>query len=156
MSNFEEQLVGLWKGESRLYLNWLPVKEYASRSTMRVRTVGDGSFLHVQYDWRHEGRKHEGLLIVAKATGKNKKEQVLTAAWVDSWHQRASVMHCKGAADSRDRFHVTGSYSAGDGPDWGWRITLRLRRNGELLMEMNNIDPDGKSDLAVRATYQRG
>lgn len=59
-----------------------------------------------------------------------------------------------GATDSVD---ALGSYEVGDGsPDWGWRITLERTSFDDLLMVMNNIDPDGQEYLAVQARFERG
>jgi hypothetical protein len=50
---------------------------------------------------------------------------------------------------------VRGSYAAPPGPDWGWRITLAATATSEIEISMFNIDPNGKEELAVRATYKK-
>jgi hypothetical protein len=53
-----------------------------------------------------------------------------------------------------DRVKLTGSYSAGSGPDWGWRIEIGLV-DGRLSLTMINIEPEGEETWAVQADYSR-
>ena len=82
--------------------------------------------------------------------------KVATAYWIDSWHMGDKVMICSGVADGNDGLSVRGSYGAGDGPDWGWRITLTPEEGQRLHVVMFNIEPNGKEWLAVEAHYTRG
>ncbi|MDX2153112.1 MAG: DUF1579 family protein [Bryobacteraceae bacterium] len=146
MHNFE-QMAGEWRGTNRLFLVWLENPEFVSDSTLRAEVTGGGKFLEVHYTWSHEGKAHEGTLLCAgdAKTGEG------TAGWVDSWHSSASVMSFKGTVTP---FSVKGSYSAGEGPDWYWRISLGLD-GGKLRMTMENIMPDGQEMPAVVAEYER-
>ena len=47
------------------------------------------------------------------------------------------------------------SYSAGEGPDWGWRIEVRVPGPDAFLIEMFNIEPGGKESIAVRHRAER-
>jgi hypothetical protein len=42
-----------------------------------------------------------------------------------------------------------GTYSGGEGPDWGWRIELDLRDPEHATLEMFNLEPAGAIHPAV-------
>jgi hypothetical protein len=60
-------------------------------------------------------------------------------------------MFCTGGATDGG-VSVTGSYEAGSGPAWGWRIELQ-RAGADLMLTMYNISPGGQDYLAVAAVY---
>ena len=55
---------------------------------------------------------------------------------------------------SNGNVEVRGSYPAGDGPDWGWRIVLSPAR-ARLEITMFNVTPDGAEERAVEGIYAR-
>jgi hypothetical protein len=59
-------------------------------------------------------------------------------------------MRCMAVASSWSIVDVEGTYSAGDGTDWAWRISLSQRPGGELVLQMTNITPWGERGRAVR------
>lgn len=147
---FFEDATGWWEGTSSLSLPWERKEPYNSNSSLHIERGLHGGYAHVEYRWSHNDKPHQGVLIIAG----NKKGGEITGGWVDSWHQNPSVLHLKGTWDSDDKLSFLGHYSAGSGPDWGWRIELRLV--GDVLhLEMTNIHPDGKEDWAVRCDYKR-
>lgn len=119
---------------------------------MRVRRVGGSRFLQCAYTWSHEGRAHEGVLLI----GVRKKDGAATGAWVDSWHQSGEPMMLRGSWDATaGKISVCGTFSAPPDPDWGWRITLEMPDADRLAMLMYVATPAGEEALAVRATYGR-
>jgi Protein of unknown function (DUF1579) len=143
------QLEGHWTGEGTLFVPWLTPPESHYSSTASISTAG-GGFLRVEYAWAHEGKPHDGLLLLTD----EKKDGAVAAVWIDSWHQSQSFLFSNGRVDPAGAVAVLGSYPAPDGPDWGWRTEVRPVGNGfELLMY--NITPDGEEALAVRNRYER-
>lgn len=144
-------LSGEWKGTKRLYLNGEAGPEKSSVSRLTIARAARESFLLLAYSWKFDGEPHEGLLLLAC----DEKQNAATAAWGDSWHMSKKIMHCTGAIEPGDVFTVRGGYDAPPGPDWGWRIAVRIESVNEISLVMHNIAPDGKEDLAVRAEYKR-
>lgn len=147
---FLKEATGWWEGTSSLSLPWQRKEPYDSNSSLHVDLGPKGTFAQIEYRWSHEDVVHHGVLLVAG----NKKGGTVQVGWVDSWHQNPNVMTMTGKWDSDDKFSVTGKYSAGEGPDWGWRFELALKGD-TLHYEMTNIHPDGKEDWAVRCDYKR-
>ena len=135
-----ESMPGAWRGTNRLYLEGADGPVLTSPSTLTAAWAAK-KFLELRYDWLHENVVQEGVILFG-AEGNS-------AAWVDSFHQSKHPMFCQG-----EPLNVKGSYSAGEGPDWGWRITLALQ-DEQLILTMYNIAPDGAEYLAVLAEYQR-
>lgn len=140
--------IGNWTGTNCLYFEGADGPMLESPSTLTATIVING-FLQVHYNWVYEGKPKEGLLLV----GEDAKQGVVTASWVDSFHSSKSVMGCQGAR-LENGVSVKGSYGAGEGPDWGWRIDLELA-GAELRLTMYNVSPEGVEYLAVLAVYQR-
>ena len=144
-----EGFAGSWQGTNRLYLDGADGPMLGSTSRLTAAVVING-FLELRYDWVYEGVVKEGLLLA----GHDATHGVATASWVDSFHQSKRVMFCQGVPLTNG-VSVQGSYSAGEGPDWGWRIDLELA-GGQLKLTMYNLSPeDGKAYLAVVAEYER-
>jgi hypothetical protein len=135
-----DAILGEWRGTKRLYLEGAEGPELASPSALRA-ALTVRRFLEIRYDWVYQDKPQEGLLLLG-ADG-------ATASWIDSWHQSKDVMFLKGAP-----LDVRGTFSVGEGPDWGWRVQLELRGE-ELRLTMYNISPDGEAFLAVLADYRR-
>ena len=152
--NFNEpfrNLAGEWTGNNLLRLGWLTPPEYISQSKLSIALEAQEKFLSIKYTWAHENVPQEGLLLV----GYDTKQNIATAAWIDSWHQRNAVMFCRGTIDQRGTIDLRGSYKAPPGPDWGWRIIILTPSSTELQILMYNCSPEGVEDLAARAEYKR-
>ncbi len=94
----------------------------------------------VSYTWSYEGKEHVGRITVS-AGG---------AEFTDSWHQ-TTPQECSAVPSSQALLDVQYSYSAGEGPEWGWRIILSHRTpTGELVLQMTNVCPWGERNRAVR------
>ena len=119
-----------------------------SPSRLSATLVING-FLQIHYHWVYEAKPQEGLLLI----GDDAKNGIVTASWVDSFHQSKRVMFCQGVPLANG-VSVKGTYPAGEGPDWGWRIDLEHTAAG-LSLTMYNISPDEQTYLAVRAEHVR-
>jgi hypothetical protein len=119
---------------------------------LSVAPVAKGKFLSLTYTWSHEEVAQEGLILL----GYDDKQEIATAAWVDSWHMSSKIMACQGKIDEQGAIDLRGSYEAPPGPDWGWRIVITPKSGSGLQIVMYNITPEGAEDLAVQADYKRG
>jgi hypothetical protein len=88
----------------------------------------------VEYSWAYQDEPQTGTFVFSGSGGP------LTAQWTDTWHAKDS-MACSGT-EQDGVVIVTGTYSAGDGPDWSWRTEFRLDAPDKLNMKMYNILPD--------------
>ncbi len=99
----------------------------------------------LRYTWAHEGKAHEGKLALRSGG----------ADFTDTFHS-ASAMACRAAPSTWALVDVLGTYEAGGGPPWGWRITVSQRpHSGELVLQMTNITPWGEDGRAVRMVAAR-
>ncbi len=101
----------------------------------------------IRYTWQYKEAPQSGVLEFSF-----EGDQV-SVDWTDTWHA-AETMHCKGTRTG-DAITVLVSYGAGEGPDWSWRTELRFPGPDQFLMEMYNIEPDGKEQIAVRLRADR-
>jgi hypothetical protein len=143
-------LVGNWVGGNRL---WLSPEEPPSESasTASVVLVASGQFLALRYAWAHEGRGHEGLLLL----GGDPDGKGAIGVWTDSWHVSHKLMSCEGDVLGRGMISVVGAYAAPPGPDWGWRIVVEPDGKRAFRLLMFNLPPTGGEERAVEATYAR-
>ena len=141
---------GNWEGTNLL---WLSPQEPAteSPSNLSLNTVVNGKFVEIKYTWSDDSRPQEGILLISYEI----KRQLATAVWADSWHMNEKFMTCQGVIKEDGSVDVRGFYQAPTGPDWGWRILVQLTSEDSLDLIMYNIWPDGKEELAVKATYTR-
>jgi hypothetical protein len=149
MVAFFSELGGNWQGSYKLWLRpGTPVRTSAIRANIQP-AAGDDYYL-MTYSWKTDGEHQEGVFLFGG------REQSATATWGDSWHVAPEPMHCEGELqDGGEKLVLNGSYSAGTGPDWGWRTEFTRRGNNTLLMEAYNITPDGEEGLAVKAEMRR-
>jgi hypothetical protein len=151
LTEIQDHLLGEWTGSNLLRLSWLTPSDYRSSSQLSVAPVAKGKFLSFTYTWSHEEVSQEGVILL----GCDDKQEMATAAWVDSWHMSSKIMSCQGTIDAQGAIDLRGSYEAPPGPDWGWRIIITPKAGKELQMVMYNITPEGVEDLAVQADYKR-
>lgn len=112
----------------------MPNDEFASApSAARSDAEADGIGWSLHYVWTHpDDGVQSGTLLV----GSPDQEGVLTAAWIDSWHQKPHLGVLTGAVTD-DTVRVAMEY---DG--WGWTIEIR-GSEAELRMLMSNVIPEG-------------
>ncbi len=143
---------GLWHGKSLLNLSWLPPDKRVTESASRfhVDTDANHAFATITYDWHHEGKRHEGTILICKAN----KSKVVEMGWVDSWHQNGGVLHLVGEESESGVVKAKGTYEA-EKQTWGWTIAFE-RTSDQLVMTMENVTPKGEAEWAVKATYKHG
>ncbi|MEZ5419306.1 MAG: hypothetical protein R2708_18480 [Vicinamibacterales bacterium] len=131
-----------WLGTAELWLD--PLGNEAQTSPCTIELERD----EVRYTWAYQGAPHRGTITLGGEGG----------TFVDSWHSPAP-MPCR-AAPSWAPVDLIGSYAAGDGPAWGWRLLLSLRPASDgapeaLVLQMVNIAPWGEETRAVRMIATR-
>jgi len=151
LTDIHDRFVGRWLGRKHLWLESQPEPSGTSESELLVVPTAKGRFLRLDYRWSHDGVEQEGVLLLGNANDR----QLATAAWVDSWHMGAQVMHCQGSVDAQGAVSLLGAYPVPLGPDWGWRIGIMKTGPDDLRIVMHNISPEGEKELAVRADYRR-
>jgi hypothetical protein len=146
---FYATLAGEWTGSYSLWLRPdTPAQESEFNGT--IKSAVKSNYFLMKYSWKRGDKDHEGLFLF----GGNGKDA--TATWGDSFHSIPEPMHCKGElTDDGGKLIFNGSYSAGEGPTWGWRTEFTRQGPNSLLMEAYNITPDGQEALAVRAEMER-
>lgn len=142
--------LGDWEGRNQLWFE-PGTDAIECATTAEVRAEASGRMLAVRYQWSHDGKPCEGILLL----GDDLKAERCDAAWADSFHNGHRLMPLTGPAAGEGVPDLRGSYPAPPGPDWGWRITLEQPGADALLMRMYNITPDGTEALAVEASYSR-
>ena len=148
------RMAGEWTGTTRVWFDPAagPAMEMPQRGTLRV--VLGGRFVLHEYvsggEGHADGRVDEGIALYGMHLDAGRFE----TAWVDSFHTGTSILFST-EADAGTGFTALGSYSAGDGPAWGWRTRISQPSDDELLIEMTNIEPDGVEARAVETRYRR-
>jgi hypothetical protein len=132
-----------WAGTAELWLD--PQGNDARISTCTLHVEPDG----LRYTWQYENTPHEGRITVDGDRGE----------FVDSWHSPAPMRFAR-ERESPALIALLGSYQAGEGPPWGWRLLLSLRPPWEgaperLVLQMTNITPWGEEARAVRMIGER-
>jgi len=139
---------GSWRGVNTLHdpHTGSPVD---TPSTLTVTPLLDGRFARLDYTWRYDGKPQEGVMLV----GFQKKDEVATAHWIDTWHMGEQVLACAGRAQEGGALSVLGSYAVPGHPDWGWRIEVYPDAGHSLRIVMFNLSPEGEEWPAVEASY---
>ncbi len=135
---------GLWTGSTRLFLGGPPA---VSASEAALAPAIGGRFWRLAYSWAHDGRPHEGELLVGY------QADVATVHFADSFHTGCAVMACTGAVGDDGVVDVAGTFAAPDGPDWGWRIAVEHVGRESLRVTMHAVSPGGEVSPAVEASY---
>ncbi len=147
-----DTLVGHWTGTSRLWRPWLAPQESDSKSTASVGLTANGKFVTIEYTWACDGEDHQGFMLL----GRESKQNVVNAVWVDSWHMSDKPMTCSGTvSDDTGVITVRGDYAAPPGPDWSWRTVIAPRGDEAFEVVMYNISPEGEETIAFRNSYER-
>jgi hypothetical protein len=145
-----KELVGDWFGTNRVWLSpGEPVRE--SETSATIALAAHSAFLTITYTWSDSGEPQDGILIVRLA----QEPSSLDMVWIDSWHTGGKFMEFRGEEHGDGQVSAIGSYSAPEGPDWGWRITLTAGAGDGYEVRMYNIPPHGIEALAVEAKYIR-
>ena len=124
--------VGRWVGTCAFRL--MPTDGFASApSSATTDTEADGSGWSLRYVWTHpDDGVQSGTLLL----GSSDQDGVVTAAWIDAWHQKPHLGVLTGSVvEGGVRLEM-------DYGGWGW--TIEVVGDGEQLrMVMNNVIPEG-------------
>lgn len=143
-------LVGDWHGTNKLWVRpGEPMRESETRAA--VALVAGSGYLSIRYTWSDKGEPQDGELLLRLAPDLGDTDMV----WVDSWHQAPAFMPLRGVERSPEHRVALGSYAAGSGPPWGWRIAVTAEAADRFVLRMYNLTPDGAELLAVEAVYRR-
>jgi hypothetical protein len=128
-----------WAGQGELWLDQLHNEVELCDCTIEV------SADELRYAWSYQGAPHQGRVTVT-ADG---------ATFTDTWHAPDGFT-CVPIPDAWGLLGVRCTFAAGDGPPWGWEITVALRPGGdELVLQMTNVAPWGEHGRAVRMIVRR-
>lgn len=141
-------LAGGWSGTSTLHRSWLEGEEKTHTAASALRIDLTANYATVDYTWQLDGEAQQGALIITSGT------EATTAAWTDTWHADSTIFQFTGGTGDDGVLRLNGTYPAGEGPDWGWRIEFEAAGEG-MQMRMVNIDPEGVEEWAVQADYKR-
>lgn len=144
-------LSGRFDGHNLLWLEGSRSPALESDASAEVEVLTAGRLLRCGYTWSFDGQEHRGALLIAS----DRLGERVTGAWIDSFHQSGHVMHLEGSLEEGGTVVLAGHYPAPSGPDWGWRIRLESASPDELLVLMDNVDPAGSAEPAVRIDVRR-
>lgn len=153
MSDFDPYLpfFGTWSGQKQVFFGE-GAEPVASEVSLWAESGAGGAALLVEYDWTYDGNPVGGTLLAIV-----NEDLVATGGWADGFHMSASVMNLTGKGEKDGKIRLSGSYSVGEGPDWGWRIELNPPVKDKMILEMYNIVPgeNPEGDVAVRMELTR-
>jgi len=131
---------GAWTGPNRLWFEGPEPERCDGALEVEPRRL--------TYTWTFRGEDQRGVIDLHGPPGS------LRAEWSDSWHAKEGMTLHGYRAEGVLR--LFGTYSAGDGPDWGWRIELETRDPEHLVLRMFNLTPEGEVAPAVHLRGSRG
>jgi len=128
-----------WTGRAELWLDPRGNEVAVSDCTLPFEPTA------VPSTWSPDGAPHHGTLNLRDGG----------ADFTDTFHA-PQPMTCVAAPASWALVDVFGTWSAGDGPPWGWRITVAHRPASDgLVLQMSIVKPWGEHGRAVRMVAQR-
>ncbi|MBS0661455.1 MAG: DUF1579 family protein [Verrucomicrobia bacterium] len=153
MSDFDPYLpfFGTWSGTKQVFFGE-GSEPVSSEVSLWAESGAGGAALLVEYDWTYEENPVGGTLLAIV-----NEDLEASGGWADGFHMSNSVMSLAGHAEKDGRILLKGTYSAGEGPEWGWRIELTPPEGEKMVLQMFNImpGPDGGEELAVRMELTR-
>jgi len=136
MTNLLDRATGRYAGTNWL---WFENPDVPEQSATEIEVAAD----RIRYTWEFRGQPQSGVMVFSF------DGDAASAEWTDTWHAKQPIV-CPGHRTD-DRIEVVGTY----GPGWSWRTEVTLATADELLVEMFNISPDGKEEIAVRMRGSR-
>lgn len=143
--------VGQWSGTTFTWLDPSGEPQTSELDAEGELLLG-GRFLQIRYAGRLGEKDHAGLFLV----GFHLQDERVEASWVDSFHTGTQNMPCVGPAPDGGPLRFMGTYPAGEGePRWGWRTALMIDPEGVLILDAENVHPDGQEDRAMAWRLRR-
>jgi hypothetical protein len=144
------RMAGNWSGTTK---TWFEPGILADESPIQgsMKSILGGRFLMWEYQGSLKSKPHEGVAIF----GYDLTHGTLQSAWVDSFHMGTGMLFSEGLRQEQ-AYSVTGKYRVPESPEWGWRTTLELRSDNELVIAAYNISPEGQEDIATESILHRG
>lgn len=146
------RLIGDWQGTAKTWLDPSPSAPPVSAPWEGAITeLLGGRF--VQFDYRSSVNDTPiaGRLLIAFESS----EGLFRTTWIDSFHTGTAVLVSVGKPGDAD-VDVLGAYFIAEGvPPWGWRTRIDDSRDGELVIRMYNVKPEGEEKIGVEIALKR-
>lgn len=146
------RLEGEWEGTTK---TWFDPEKLEDESPIKgtMRPLLDGRFIQHEYKSSFGEKPITGMAII----GYHLDLQKYQVAWIDSFHNGPAIMFSEGARGT-DEMNVLGSYAYVT-PEmeqhWGWRTTIEIVSDNEIIIRAFNITPAGEESRALETVYKR-
>lgn len=146
------RLVGEWKGTTK---TWFDPSKLEDESPINgtMRLVLDGRFIMHEYQSSFGDKSLSGISIF----GYDLNTQKFQCAWMDTFHNGTAIMFSKGNKGD-EIINVLGSYAyitPETEQHWGWRTTLEIISDSEIVITAYNISPEGQETKATETNYSK-
>jgi len=146
------KLEGNWEGTTK---TWFEPDKLADESpvTGTMKPILGGRFILHEYKGKMGDKPLEGMAIY----GYHLDLQRIQCAWIDSFHNGTAIMFSEGTRGHTD-LTMLGSY-AYITPEmeqhWGWRTSIEMKGDNELVITAYNISPEGEAVKATETVYKK-